>query len=399
MRTVLFAAELGYGFGHVSRLIAVADALEPFGYRPVFAVGDVCETFPILGHRPWPVLQAPVTRALPHLNVTDGRHKVGSFADILWFVGYGKSDMLTPMVRAWDHLFGHVRPDLIVCDFSPTVALAARGTIPVVAIGDGFSQPPSTLPEFPALRDDAPPQARQADLLQVVADVQTARGRPVPPTLPSIVAGDREFVCILPEFDPYGRHVPRRTAGPLRKLPEKLPPPEGGEPTIFAYLSGSYEKLSQIGEGLAKSGARGVAYLRNASPKVMDAFDAIGVHALREVLPPAEFRAAVGRARCVIHHAGVGTSQDMLALGRAQILVPMTFEQQLTSDTLYRFRVGGRLRQGVSSDALATAIRSFVDSSDYSARAELVAANIAERSPAPAMPRIVEACRTLAGEI
>ncbi|MCC7274006.1 MAG: hypothetical protein IT561_15165 [Alphaproteobacteria bacterium] len=398
MRTVLFAAELGYGFGHVSRLIAVADALEPHGYRPVFAVGDVCETFPILGHRPWPVLQAPVTRALPHLAVTDARFKVGCFADILWFIGYGKVEMLTPLVRAWEHLFSHVRPDLIVCDFAPTVTLAARGAIPVVAIGDGFSQPPSTTPTFPALRDDAPPQVTQEALLEVVAAVQRARGRPAPPTLPSIVAGDREFVCVLPDFDPYARLVPPRTAGPLRALPEMLPTAAPHGRTVFAYLSGSYDKLNAVGEGLAQAEARGVAYLRNASPRTVQAFEKIGIHVLREVLPAAEFRAAVGRARCVIHHAGVGTSQDMLALGRPQVLVPMTFEQQLSSDALYRFRVGGRLRQGVTAEGIAAAVRSVAESDDYAERAQKAARSIADRNLAPAMPRIVEACRALAGD-
>lgn len=396
MRTVLFTAELGYGFGHVSRLIAVADALEPLGYRPVFAVGDVCETFPILGHRPWPVMQAPVSRALPHLALNDARYKVGRFSDILYFVGYGNADLVTPLVRAWEQVFLAVKPDLIVCDFSPTVTLAARGSIPIVAIGDGFSQPPSAPDEFPTLREEAESQVSQATVLEVVRQVQKARGRPQPEHLPQIVAGDREFVCILPEFDPYVRAVPGRTVGPLRTLPELLPAPPAGR-EVFLYLSGSYEKLTEIGQGLADAQATGQAYIRNASRRVVAAFERIGIRVLSEVLPRDEFRAAVGRARCVVHHGGVGTSQDMLALGRPQILAPTSFEQQLTADVLFRFRVGGRLRQGLTADAVANALRSAFDDEELAGRARRAAEVVASRNLQPAMPRIVAACNELVG--
>ncbi|BBK40552.1 hypothetical protein STVA_05720 [Allostella vacuolata] len=396
MRTVLFAAELGYGFGHVSRLIAVADALEPFGYRPVFAVGDVCETFPILGHRPWPVWQAPVSRALPHLALNDARFKVASFSDILYFVGYGHLDLLTPLVRAWEHLFQAVKPDLVICDFAPTVTLAARGGVPVIAIGDGFSQPPSAAADFPVLREEAEPQIEPAIILDVVTRLQKARGRAVPAHLPSIVAGDREFVCILPEFDPYARTVPGRTVGPLRALPEMLPPPPPGN-EVFLYLSGSYEKLDQIAEGLSQAGATGQAYIRNASRKVADSFRGAGITVLSEVLPRPAFREAVGRARCVIHHGGVGTSQDMLAMGRPQILAPTSFEQQLTADVLFRHRVGGRLRQGLTAETVATALRSAFGDEALIERAQRAAGVVAGRGHQPAMPRIVQACHDLTG--
>ena len=396
MRTVLFTAELGYGFGHVSRLIAVADALEPLGYRPVFAVGDVCETFPILGDRPWPVHQAPVTRALPHLALNDAKFKVGSFSDILYFIGYGQVGLLTPLVRAWENLFRAVKPDLIVCDFAPTVTLAARGSIPIVAIGDGFSQPPSAPDTFPILREDAAAQLPEAAVLEVVRQVQRARGRTAPEHLPSIVAGDREFVCILPEFDPYVKIAPRPVAGPLRPLPEILPPPPPG-PHVFLYLSGSFEKLTQISEGLAQAGAKGEAYIRNASSKVRATFEGIGIRVLSEVLPRPEFREAVGRARCVVHHGGVGTSQDMLALGRPQILAPTSFEQQLTADVLFRHRVGGRLRQGVTADAIAAAMRSAFADDALAERAQNAARSVAGRNIAPAMPQIVKACVELSG--
>ncbi|MGE0725393.1 MAG: hypothetical protein AB7O45_13530 [Alphaproteobacteria bacterium] len=395
MTTVLFAAELGFGFGHVSRLVAVAERLAERGVCPVFAVGDVCETFPLLGRRGWPVMQAPVSRALPHLAITDHKYKVSSFSDILYFVGYGSVDLLTPLVRAWEQLLDLVRPDLIVCDFAPTVILAASGAVPTVAIGDGFSQPPSGIDEFPPLRPEVPRQVDEGRVLAVVQAVQRSRGRAEPDALPKIFAADREFVCILPEFDPYRPQVPDRTIGPLRGLPEMLPDADPAE-QVFVYLSGQYDKIDMVVEGLAAAKVRGTAYLRNARSSTVTKFGQAGIEVLTDVLPTAAFREAVGRSRCVVHHGGVGTSQDILAMGRPQIALPMTFEQQLTSDTLFRFRVGGRLRQGVTADAMTVGVRTAMESDDLLARARAAAEAVARRGSPASLPRVVEACETLA---
>jgi UDP:flavonoid glycosyltransferase YjiC (YdhE family) len=267
--------------------------------------------------------------------------------------------------------------------------------VPVVAIGDGFSQPPSGLGGFPVLRPDVPSQTTEAEVLSTVAAVQRARGRRAPSALPGIFAADREFVCILPEFDPYREHAADRTIGPLRGLPEMLGP-ASADGEVFVYLSGQYDKIGMVVEGIAAAKVRGKAFLRNPKSTTVAAFEKAGMEVLGEVLPSAEFRAAVGRSRAVIHHGGVGTSQDILALGRPQIVLPMTFEQQLTSDTLFRFRVGGRLRQGVTAEAMTTAVRTVVDTDDMMTRSRAAAEAIARRGSPPSLPRVLDACAEMA---
>jgi len=394
MATVLFAAELGYGFGHVSRLIVVAEALAAQGHTPVFAVGDVIETYPLLADRGWTVMQAPVSKALPRLAVTDEQYLVSSFADILYFIGYGNERLLTPLVRAWDALLAAVGPDLVVCDFSPTVCLAAAARVPTVAIGDGFSQPPSSIAEFPPMRPNVTAQCGQDAILAVVSAVQRGRGRPEPPRLPAIVAGDAEFVCVLPEFDPYRALVPGRTAGPLRPLPAPLPP-RPGERRLFAYLSGQFAKVDQIAAGIAAAGCAGDVYLRVPTPKVLEAFAKTRLTVLPDVLPREQFIAAVARADAVVHHGGVGTSQDILALGRPQLICNMTYEQQLTADSLYRLGCGGRLRGGVSEQAIGVGLGRLVDEQAAAERATAVAREIAKRAPAAALGAIVAAAERL----
>jgi rhamnosyltransferase subunit B len=71
--------------------------------------------------------------------VAPGTFRACSYADILAGSGFGSVETLLPVVAAWQVLLDLLRPDLIVADYSPILCLAAYGSVPVVAIGDGLS--------------------------------------------------------------------------------------------------------------------------------------------------------------------------------------------------------------------------------------------------------------------
>src|SRR5690606_25014467 len=116
-RTVLFAWELGEGLGHVSPLLAIADALVAAGRGrgmdivPVFAL---CE--PVFGREPvaargWRVLPAPRMT-----EISDIRSRGASYADLLAIFGFGRKRELSLAVAAWDDIFAATAPDLVVAD-------------------------------------------------------------------------------------------------------------------------------------------------------------------------------------------------------------------------------------------------------------------------------------------
>ena len=150
--------ELGAGLGHVQPLLSVAKALAGRGHQPVFAVKNLLEAAPLLGAEPFTVLQAPQWPPRPQGAKP---FRASSYADILAIRGFADADELFPLVRAWQALIDLVRPDLIVCDHSPTLCLAAYRSVPVVMIGTGFTVPPAEHSEFPPLQPSVAPQMPQ----------------------------------------------------------------------------------------------------------------------------------------------------------------------------------------------------------------------------------------------
>src|SRR5262249_15135652 len=187
--------------------------------------------------------------------------------DVLALRGFDHADHLLPLVQGWQGLLDLVRPRLLVVDYSPGLCLAAHGTLPCVLIGSWFDLPPADGAAFPPLTAGHGPVLPPGQVLAVARDVRRRRGRPAPPPLPALLAGDR-FVCVLPELDFYraGRREP--CWGPLHPLP--APAPADPQPGFFAYLSADYPAVEAVLTGLALTGHPGTVYLRGAPETVKE---------------------------------------------------------------------------------------------------------------------------------
>ncbi|HEY0836692.1 MAG TPA: nucleotide disphospho-sugar-binding domain-containing protein [Azospirillum sp.] len=386
MARVLLAWELGDGFGHVTRLLPVARRLRAAGHDCVFAVRSLDNSHVALAPEGFTFVQAPF--AIPATAPGKEKEPLSTFGDILATVGFADVNRLMPMVAAWQGLIDVVDPALIVADYAPGACLAAYGTRPVVNIGDGFVLPPPELDRFPPFRD-SPPRTDEAMILAAVQEVQRRRGRPVPPTVPSILAGSGVFVITLPELDFYGQHRRQPAIGTLTPLP----PPLDVEPEedYFAYLSLSYAHTAKVLEGLAQSGRTGRIYLRDASPAAFRTWRERGL-AIHD--RPQPMREAVGRARVVVHHGGVGTVETVLALGRPQLIVPRHQEQRGNANALGGMRVAVSMRSAGQFEPphVMQALAHLVEKESFRHNAGVVARRLAERSSDSVLDAITAHC-------
>lgn len=326
MARILFGWDNGLGTGYIDRLLLVADALAAEGHEPVFAIRDLVTPAERLRGTRWPVFQSPIPMGI--LDPVAPRFQPGSFADLLAMANFNSAVELDRLMRAWDLLLHAIRPDLVVGEYAPLLALATHGRIPSLMMGHGYLLPPAHLPQFPVFDYAQRPVASPDAMLQIVQAVQRERGMPQAPTLPAAVGGDRGFVTAYSVTDPYAalRKVP--AVGPLERY---APAPPPAQRRVYAYLAANYRPLRQVLDALVGARLPGSVFVKRMTPPLRQFLAERGLQVLDRP-PPLE--QAVREASVVIHHGGIATACACLGIGRPQMLWPAVTDQAVTARQL-----------------------------------------------------------------
>jgi hypothetical protein len=386
-RRVLLAWEMGAGLGHVRRLLTVAEALRGAGWEPWLALRDIQVLPERLAAVAAGVLQAPVlvSQAPPRTTFA-----AQTYADIMAVSGYLSETALAATLAGWDGLLELLAPRLVVADYAPVLPLAALGRVPVIAFGDGFCVPPPD--RFPRLREGGEPFADPGQVLENARRVQRRRARPEPASLPALMAGAGQHVCVVPEVDVYRAERPSPAAGALEGLPERLPPAEGPA-SLFFYLPGHYGYTPRVLEAIAASGMPAEGYLYPEPPGLRARFEPRGIRLHDRPVPLAE---ALARATALVHHGGIGTTEQALALGRPQLLVPATLEQSLNARSVVALGVGLAVpNRERTAEGFARALARLTGSAPLRQAAARVAAGV--NRPA-SLPALLALCERVAAE-
>jgi UDP:flavonoid glycosyltransferase YjiC (YdhE family) len=369
MKTVVFAAELGSGLGHVAPLAAIAERLVDRAgqqtIRPIFCVRDPVRGRAALGARVFPMLPSPFASRVEQIS----SHSA-SYAEILASVGFARRSELELSVAAWDDLFRVLDPALLVCDHSPTACLAARGRIPVLVTGNGYTVPPADMALFPALKAAMAPPAIQRSIMNVINTILAERGAPALQRLPELVAGDRRAVFTLPQLDPYGPLRHDRLLGPYQPDLRPVEPPK--ERHAFIYAGASAAHLEMIVQILGSAGVPMSAYLGGVESATSMFLKSRGGQVHDK--PPALGEVLAG-ASMVVSHGGSGLAQAALRVGRPQVIAPIHAESQITAGRVEELGVGLALRK-FSRKLMSDALLEVVEVRHFQERASAVATEI-----------------------
>ncbi len=384
MATILFGWELGDGLGHVQRLLPVARALAARGHRPVFALCNLVEPWPLLQKEGFPVLCSPTWNSWPHRK--DRPFLASSLADVLTVRGWGTVESLLPLVESWRHLLECVQPSLIITDYAPTLCLAAYQSLPVVQVGNWFTMAPVHQPTFPILVPGQPPVMTQEELLAIVQEVQRRRARPVPPALTSVLAAGDRFPTFYPELDPYHNVRTEPIWDPIES-----PPPlatANPQPCFFAYLTAQNAHAEANLTQMALTGIRGTVYLRNASADLKERLRLQGLTVLEE---PAPMGDVLAKFAVIVHHGG-GTANSALAAGRPQILFPQHLEQTTTAQAIAQLGVGVFLLNQAAPEAAGRALEQVLGDRRYADNAMECARRLQHRPRRPVLDTLLQRC-------
>lgn len=318
MKTVLFAWEHGGGFGHIANLERLAAQLSRHHVRPVFVLKDP-QAARLMGLNAV-VLQAPSWPAAQSLRSTATMH------DQLASNGLTDENGLRSLLQSWDDIFRTVLPDLMVADYAPAASLMARGRIPLVVVGNGYTVPPSDMKRFPLLHRVHPPRWSEEETLGTVNRVLRSLGRPFLEQLPQMFSGDAQIVLTFPLLDPYDLQRPEPQAGPIFDSPPLEARTDAD--SIFVYLSrGVLSALPfDIVPALVPVAERLIISAPDITGEQSENLSRCGARVFSQHLPLSETLAS---ARLAVHFGGGGLASHAIAAGIPQLVVATHIEQLL----------------------------------------------------------------------
>lgn len=337
-KTVLLAWELGGGMGHITALHRLAGLLKHLDVRLVAAVKNP-DAAAMLSASGVEVVQAPLWPSAARRPAEIARTSSATMGDILATAGLADLAGLDRLLKDWEDLFIRIKPDLVVADLAPAAALVARGQVPLVMTGNGFTLPPSDMPRFPPLHRLAPPAFAEEQTLAIVNAALRARQRSPLDFLPQVFGADARLVLTFPLLDPYRSRRGQPADGPVfEHAPVRA---TADATTIFCYFSHGYALHPDLPRALLAHADR----LEIHAPELPDAeagaLQRAGASIATEPVAPMR---ALASASHVVHFGGSGLAAEALAAGIPQLILSMQVEQDLNGSALQDAGLGRLVR-------------------------------------------------------
>jgi hypothetical protein len=338
MSNVLLVWELGGGLGHLSRLRPIALGLAARGHRVVGAFRDLQKVPLVFGDHPIEYVQAPARRSGPRQFAAPR-----TYAELLASIGFGDATELRGFMGAWRTLFSLIRPDLVICDHSPTALLAARAyAFKQAVLGTGFFCPPVG-EHLPRLRPGMSEQELLDGESAVLNNVNRALGHIGQSRLLRLSDLYREvdetILTTFPELDHFG---PRPAAKYWGVWPVSVTKksdfnwPQGDGRRVYAYLK-PFDALDALLQRLTELRLPTVVVGDGIQPEMKDRFESQSIRFSPEPIAAAQ---AADWCDIGVLNATHGMLSAMLLAGKPTLNIPVQFEQRLLSLKIVELRAG-----------------------------------------------------------
>lgn len=331
MGRILLSWEHGDGLYHVKRLEVLYRALTERGHSCFLACSDILRAREAVHDANIPILQAPHLPDRAQRFYREGK-PIHSMADILLAAGYGDSKAVQATMLSWQALFNSLQVDLLVSDYSPCMNLASADGPPTICIGDGFTMPFIQNGCFAEFEGRMSRESRGTSQALVGQLKELVRGSiREDQVLERMTYGDKGFCITYDIFDHGSKPDLRNCIGPIRTQEADNKEAIPREYDYFAYLSLDYQGTLPLLTGIKQGRFKGIAYLRDCPTQLREELENSNLMIFER---PQKLEPILRRVKAVIHHGGLGTSEDCLAAGVPQLLVPRHKEQILNSQAL-----------------------------------------------------------------
>ncbi|MDO8938640.1 MAG: glycosyltransferase [Methylicorpusculum sp.] len=395
MSKILYAWELGGGYGHTAAFLPVAQQLKQQGHEVLFVLKNLEYASTLLGSDGFPYLQAPVswpgTQVMP---------PPASYPGILKNIGYSDETGLYSRACAWQTLIKYLRADLLILDHAPTALLAARSLkTPRAIFGTGFYSPPRSNP-MPGLRPWQPISENElirteSLVLGVINSVLRRLGAEPLAMMADLFDVEENFLCTFPELDHYPQRNNAIYWGPSLYQSGGQEPlwPSIGDKKIFAYLKHDYPRLDDLLQQLKTSTHSVLVHIPGTTPAFIQRHASANLHISPQPVKLAEISRQCDLAIC---HGGAGTLAAFLLSGKPLLLLPLQLEQLLISRNVATLGAGICVASEIKKPNFRSLISDLLSHRKYTQVAEDFAKKYALFSPGKQALDICNRCETLA---
>lgn len=203
MSRVLLGWELGGGLGHTIRFKRLTAELEKRGHAVSVALPHSYHASQIGLDRSrihmvpeWPGLGRGRANPKEPSAITHG--------EMLASTIFGPVEEIADHVGAWRKVYADAKPDVVIADYAPGAVLAARGLLPLVNIGDGYTLPPADMTGFPRLWPGGGELLfDEAEMAQRLSAALARFGVPPLASYPDLNRATTQATLTIPAFDPY----------------------------------------------------------------------------------------------------------------------------------------------------------------------------------------------------
>jgi len=402
---VLFGWEFGAGLGHVTRFRPIAERLSAEGWEIVCALQEIERGDALVDRGAGARLPGVRVIQAPRWNISNDpklrQVPTHNFADVLRLIGYGNADALRHRISAWRDLIAVVKPDVVVGDFSPTLNLAARGRVPRIGVGNGYTTPPAgrTMPPIRPWQKELHDFSIQNErmLHEAVNTALKALGDPGVSYLADVLHGDETYVFSLPLVDPYSAYRPEPTLPPFN-MPRGIRPKPVGERrprSVFLYLPRGHKLAVMAINAVKAAKVEAEAYISDlpADEAGKRSGPGLKIHAR-----PQDFATVLPSVRLVVHHGGLSTAVAALLAGTPQFVLPWNLEHAVTARRLEE--TGGTVGLAAGREdetSLRNAVTRLSADDNLAARAMAAADSVDLGDPDAGIDRVVSRIKALAG--
>lgn len=353
---IVFAWELGAGYGHVAGIRPLVKEFLKSGYRVSVVARYLHSATTVLGDLNCDIFQAPFFS-----DKFNSSGKTYTYPEILLRFGYQKLASLKQTLDPWCNLFQLLKPDLVVIDHGPTALLACRcEEIKYTTFSTGFFLPPNITPSpvyLGMLGSNTVEQPINEQLvLTTINAALKEKKKPLLENFADLFYPAEHLLCTLPELDHYPQREGTRYDGPrfdidMGEIVDWPKVRDVSSPKIFAYVKEESVGFEILFQALLLVPLPVLVHIPGASEKTINRSKESSNLILHKT--PVNMRNVQREADLIICHGGHGVVSSSLIAGVRLLLLPDQLEQSMLSSRL----TGQRLAMAMPKETRSTAAK------------------------------------------